>query len=318
MFFVNPLLMRMIAGLFAALTVGTLVRMVALRDAAPDLARSRWGSLKTWWVLAILLSTAVMLGETGILLLIAITGAFGLREYIGLVGWKVVGWPSILVVFSLAVSFYFAILLGYEGFVRETAPIVFLVALGATRASLKLIDGYIRSTAALIWGLMLFVYCLSHAYFLITIPNAAEPMVGKVGWFLYLVILTETNDIAQAIVGRQFGKTKITPRISPNKSLEGLIGGVFVTMTFAAILSPWLTTLIRDEAITSGIALAMLAGLLISVFGFLGDINMSGIKRDAGVKDGSALLPGQGGMIDRMDSLTFTAPIFYYFVRTIL
>lgn len=318
MLFINPSLMWTIVGLFVALAVGTLVRMVAIRGAAPQSALSLQASLKTWWVLAILLTTAMILGETGILLLIASVGVLGLREFLGLIGWKVVGRPTVYLLFALVPVFYMSIFLGYGEIVREAAPAVFLISLGAIRASLRLVDGYIRSTAALLWGLMLFVYCLSHAYFLITIPDAAKPMVGNVGWFIYLVILTETNDIGQAIVGRQYGKTKITPRISPNKSLEGLIGGALVTMTLAALLAPWLTTLIRSEAFTKGVILSLLAGLLISVFGFLGDINISGIKRDAGVKDGSKLLPGQGGMIDRIDSLTFTAPIFYYFVRAIL
>ena len=74
----------------------------------------------------------------------------------------------------------------------------------------------------------------------------------------------------------------------------------------------------HERARTAGIVLAMLAGLLIALAGFLGDINKSGVKRDVGVKDSGTILPGQGGMMDRIDSLTFSAPVFYYFVRTLL
>ena len=137
--------------------------------------------------------------------------------------------------------------------------------------------------------------------------------MGAVGWFLYLVLLTEGNDIAQALIGRAIGKTKIIPYTSPNKSLEGLLGGIVTTVGLAVALAPWLTTW-TFRAGWTGIGVAMLSGLLISIFGFLGGTNMSGIKRDAGVKDGSMLLPGQGGMMDRIDSLTFTAPAFYGFV----
>ena len=70
-------------------------------------------------------------------------------------------------------------------------------ALGALRALLGLVEDFIRITAALIWGLMLFVYCLSHASFLLTLPTQTEPWVGSIGWFLYLILLTECNDIAQ-------------------------------------------------------------------------------------------------------------------------
>mgnify|MGYP002682497133 CR=1 FL=1 len=100
----------------------------------------------------------------------------------------------------------------------------------------------------------------------------------------------------QAIIGRRFGRTKITPRVSPNKSLEGLLGGMTVTVLLAVLTAPWLTGLTMDRSTMSGIGLSSIAGVLISLFGFLGDINMSGIKRDVGVKDGSQLLPGHGGI----------------------
>ncbi len=318
MFFANAPLMWAIAGLFTVLTGGTLVRLVVLRGAATEIAQPRLDSLKSWWALAMLLAASVVIGEKGILVLVATCGVLGLREYLVLVGWKAIGRATTFVVFSLVALYYLASLCGFEKIARDMAPVVFLITLGAIRASLRQVDGYIRTTAGVFWGLMLFIYCLSHAYFLVTISETAEPTVGNVGWFLYLVILTETNDIAQAIVGRRFGKTKITPRISPNKSLEGLLGGILVTLTLAVLMAPWLTNLMYERTLTNWIALAILAGLLISVFGFLGDINMSGIKRDAGIKDGSSLLPGQGGMMDRVDSLTFTAPVFYYFVRMIL
>ncbi len=85
-------------------------------------------------------------------------------------------------------------------------------------------------------------------------------------------------------------------------------------MILAVLLAPYLTTLTVDRGKAAGWAISATAGLLISLFGFLGDINMSAIKREAGVKDGSSLLPGMGGMIDRIDSMTFTGPAFYYFV----
>jgi phosphatidate cytidylyltransferase len=133
-------------------------------------------------------------------------------------------------------------------------------------------------------------------------------------WFLYLILLTETNDIGQALVGRRFGKHKISPRISPNKSAEGLVGGVLLTAIVAMGLAPSLTTFFEKSNYATGFLLALASGILISLIGYLGDINMSGAKRDAGVKDGSRLFPGMGGMIDRIDSLTFTAPAFYFFL----
>ncbi len=183
--------------------------------------------------------------------------------------------------------------------------------------------GYIRSSGSLLWGMMLLGYGVSHAALLLILPSAASAPLGPAGWFLFLVILTEADDIFQAIIGRAFGAHKrhrITPVISPNKTWEGFFGGMLVIVIAAPLIAPWLTTLSRQagpfslaDALQPWIA-PLLAAVLISFAGFFGDINMSAIKRDAGVKDSSRLLPGMGGVIDRIDSLTMTAPVFAYFV----
>jgi phosphatidate cytidylyltransferase len=174
----------------------------------------------------------------------------------------------------------------------------------------------------LTWGVGLVVYLLSHAPRLLSVSSAVNPSGGGAGWFLYLVFLTEADDIFQALWGRRFGRRRITPRISPNKSLEGLIGGVVSTLVLGLVLAPWLTPLAEPWSIGGSevglripCAGAVVACLLISLAGFLGDLNMSALKRDAGVKDTGSWLPSQGGLLDRVDSLTFTAPVFYYFVR---
>lgn len=314
----SPPLLWTIACLFAVLTVGTLVRIALLGSVVSSSVQSHLNSTRTWWALAASLSIATLLGEAGVVVLLAIAGILSLREYLQLVGWKAVGAPTAVVVFASVPIYYAIALCGYDQGLLSTAPLAFLFVLGTLRAWLGLIEDYIRTTAAMIWGLMLFVYCLSHASFLLTLPATTQPWVGNVGWFLYLVILTETNDIAQALVGRRFGETKISPRISPNKSLEGLLGGIALTILLAVLLASSFTTLMHVHSRISGIFSAMLAGLLIALSGFLGDLNKSGIKRDVGVKDSGTILPGQGGMMDRIDSLTFSAPVFYYFVRSSL
>ena len=140
----------------------------------------------------------------------------------------------------------------------------------------------------------------------LALPETSNPVAGNAGWIVYLVLLTECNDIAQALWGRQLGRHKVTPHVSPNKTWEGLLLGIFTTILLAIALAPLLTSL--------PFVWSALAGALIGVSGFFGDITMSAVKRDVGIKDSSTLLPGQGGMLDRIDSLMFTAPVMFYFV----
>ena len=303
-----------IACLFGALVIGTCVRYAMLHGRPDKTSDLRFQSLRSWWALAIVLSFALLLGHLGVLLLLSVVGVLCIKETIQILGWKSVGAPSAWLAMGL-VPMYTALLgCGFSTQMRSMAPLAFMIILGAFRAWLGLIEGFIRDTGAMIWSLMLFVYALSHAYFLLTLPGLPEPWAGTVGWILYLIILTEVNDISQALVGRQFGRTKIAPRTSPNKTLEGFLGGIAVTVVLAVVLAPWLTGFHR-ESLLAFVGTAAIAGLGIAVFGFLGDLNKSGIKRDAGIKDSGTLLPGQGGMIDRVDSLTFSAPFFFYFVQ---
>ena len=304
--------------LFGTLTLGTLVRVWMLHGVSTEGAQTHLDSIKSWWALALVLVIASLIGDVGVAVLIGGVGILSLRELLQIVGWQRIGAPTACAVFALAFGYYAMLLCGYQEWLRSSAPAAFVLAIGTIRASLGLFEDYIRITAAMIWGLMLFVFCLSHSYFLLKLPGIPEPWVGRAGWFLYLVLLTECNDIAQALIGRRFGQTKIVPRISPKKSLEGLLGGLTVTMILAVILAPWLTSLMMERSWSRGILAALLSGVLISVLGFLGDINKSGIKRDVGIKDSGTLLPGQGGMMDRVDSLTFSAPGLYFFVRSIL
>lgn len=108
-------------------------------------------------------------------------------------------------------------------------------------------------------------------------------------------------------MGKSCGRRKVVPKVSPGKTLEGLVGGVITTMIASLIIGPLLTPLNTLQA--------LLAGLLIGISGFCGDVVMSAIKRDIGVKDSGKLLPGHGGLLDRIDSLIFTAPVFFYFIR---
>jgi phosphatidate cytidylyltransferase len=121
---------------------------------------------------------------------------------------------------------------------------------------------------------------------------------------VFLVVVTELNDVFQYLMGKSFGKQKIMPKISPNKTWAGVIGGVFLTIFLSNFLGYFL--------LPSNIVINTVLGFILGVSGFFGDLFMSYIKRKTKVKDTGQLLPGHGGLLDRMDSLIFNIPIFFW------
>ncbi len=149
---------------------------------------------------------------------------------------------------------------------------------------------------------MICVFCLSHTALLLALglrrPEGAGPL-------LFLILLTEFNDVAQFTWGKLLGRHKIMPTVSPNKTVQGFLGGLVSTTALAAIAGPYLTPM--------PLAWSAAAGFFIAATGFLGDVTISAFKRDLGVKDTSALIPGHGGILDRVDSLIYAAPAFFHF-----
>ncbi len=312
-----------LAVLFSGLVVGSIARLIALRNADESKRRQRFASLRTWWMLAVAVSAALLTGRIGICLLLCLASCIAWFEITRMFNARAEDKAAIQAGYLIIIANYLLILSGLESLFLIFLPLgsIFIFAI------LLLIkdepSGYIRSAGSLIWGIMFLGYGVSHAAYLMMLPEAADGPLGRAGWFLFLVILTETDDIFQAIVGRLFGSHKrhcLAPLISPNKTWEGFFGGMLVIVVLAPLIAPWLTTLDQQPgplslspALQSWVAPVLIA-ILISIAGLFGDINMSAIKRDAGVKDSSKLLPGMGGVIDRVDSLTMTAPVFVYFI----
>jgi len=320
---VDPALYWALAALFASLIAGSICRLVALRNAEETKRRQRFASLRTWWMLVIAVSLGLLGGRLGICLLLAAASCIAWFEFTGMIGARDEDRLAIRAGYGLIAINYLAILFGSIPLFTFFLPIGSFVVIAVLLLIKDQPDEYIRSSGSLLWGIMFLGYGISHAALLMALPATASGPLGAAGWFLFLVILTEADDIFQALIGRLFGAHKrhrIAPVISPNKTWEGFFGGALVIMILAPAIAPWLTTLGQQpgpfalaEPLRSWVA-PVLVAMLISFAGFFGDINMSAIKRDAGVKDSSRLLPGMGGIIDRVDSLTLTAPVFVYFV----
>ena len=155
------------------------------------------------------------------------------------------------------------------------------------------------------WTLMLTVFGLSHMAYLLSLPDIAGFKPGGRGLLLFLVFLTEINDVMQFTWGKLLGKHKIVPKVSPNKTWEGFIGGLICTTGIGYLLK-FLTPLNTPQV--------LFVSFMIALAGFIGDIVMSSIKRDIGVKDTGTAIPGHGGILDRIDSLAYTAPTFFHLV----
>ncbi|HRX78075.1 MAG: phosphatidate cytidylyltransferase [Planctomycetaceae bacterium] len=318
---VQPNLVLAVGAMLGSLLLGSILRAIWLKLFPTDHNHDRWASLKTWWVLVLLFCGAILLGHVAVAVIFAIASGLGLREYMRLTHSPGKGPPASRWVYGVVPVQYLWVGLGQLELFWITVPVACLLVIAGSNATAGKTKGFLRAVATDTWGLLLLVFCLSHVAMFLALPDTSNSVAGNAGWVFYLVLLTESNDIAQALWGRQFGRHKVTPVVSPHKTWEGLLLGIGTTVIVAIVLAPLLTPLhagptrsfapvdLRIPYLWSAVA-----GALIAISGFFGDITMSAVKRDIGVKDSSSLLPGQGGMLDRIDSLTFTAPAMFYFV----
>lgn len=165
--------------------------------------------------------------------------------------------------------------------------------------------GFIRSLGTIHWAVMLSVLCVSHLAYLLKLPIKNE-QAGALGLVLFIIFITQFNDVSQYVWGKTLGKHKIIPKVSPKKTWEGFIGGVITVTLISGFLAPYLTPLTMIQG--------FIAGCLIAISGFIGDVVISSVKRDLAIKDSSTLIPGHGGLLDRIDSLIYTAPLFFHFL----
>jgi phosphatidate cytidylyltransferase len=155
------------------------------------------------------------------------------------------------------------------------------------------------------WALMICVYCASHVPALLDLK--IEGYEGRnILLIAFLVVVVQSSDVLQYVWGKLLGRTKIAPELSPSKTVEGFVGGALSATLLGASLS-WMTPF--------GPLNAALLSLVIVLMGFYGGLVMSAIKRDRGVKDWGHMIAGHGGFIDRLDSVVFSAPVFFHIVR---
>jgi phosphatidate cytidylyltransferase len=314
-----------LAVIALALAGGSVVRLAGLflRPPPPEESRARTRSLATWWALFALLVLVALVGRAAAVVIFAGASLLGLREFRALAGDRVgpVRPWWLLAYLAVPVHYLLVYLRWLEAF-WTFIPVGMFVLLLARLALSGRTSGYLETAGITFLGLVQIVFLFSHAALLLALPDEVNPVGGAFGLFLFLVVLTEANDIAQALWGRRFGRRKILPTVSPSKTWEGFLLGGATTVALAFALARPLTPF-ADSPMRVGQLLwnvhplpALAAGGFLAVGGFLGDATLAAVKRQAGVKDSGTLLPGQGGVLDRINSLTFTGPLFFYFVYT--
>jgi phosphatidate cytidylyltransferase len=294
-----------LTGVFALLvTASAAVWWLNRRSAAPaspELA----ARVRSWWWIVGIYAVAAVIDDTMSLVVIALVSYLALKEYLSLIPTRRIDRTVLLWAYlAIPVQFYWAGIEWYGMFV-VFIPVWMFLFLPLVMALQGETKGYLTAVGTLGWGLMMTVFNLSHMGYLLVSGNAVNPQAGGAGLLFFLLFLTQFNDVAQYCWGKALGRRRITPRVSPNKTWEGFVGGVATTTAVAAMAGPFLTPM--------DVTWSALSGFIIGVSGFLGDVTISALKRDLGIKDSGTLIPGHGGVLDRVDSLTYSVPVFFHF-----
>ena len=207
---------------------------------------------------------------------------------------------ALVVLGILAVTF--AVADHWYGLFVAITPLL-IVVLAAIAICKDQPTGYIQRVALGVFAFLLFGICFGHLAYFANDTNF-RPML------VWLILCVELNDIFAYIVGKTLGRTKLAPNTSPNKTVAGALGALVLTTILAAGLG---SLVFAGTPINQPLKLITL-GLIVSLSGQLGDLTLSSIKRDLGIKDWAATFPGHGGLLDRFNSLLFSAPAVFHYV----
>lgn len=262
--------------------------------------------VEAWWVMVAVIGLAFLFGKTGVIVMFALASFTALREYATLAPSRRGDYLSLLLGFFLVIPVqYFLVWIEWYGLYSIFIPVYVFLVLPILAALSEETRDFLGRAAALHWGIMICVFCISHVPALLTLEIPGYE--GRNALLLiFLILVVQSSDVLQYVWGKLCGRRLIAPQLSPSKTVEGFVGGVLSATALGAALW-WITPF--------SIGIAALISLAITLLGFLGGLVMSAIKRDRGVKDWGTLIEGHGGMLDRLDSVCFSAPVFFHIVR---
>ncbi len=301
--FAHPVTLWIVAGLAAMLAATPLVFIVfgRLGKLTPAIRGELWARYWSWLVLVPLMVVPVLLGRIWTIAALALLGLFAYREFARATGFFRNRTMSAAVVVVIALIFA-AVLDHWYGFFMAlpSLGISLLVIVALVGDQPK---GYLQRVALGVFSVAVFGICLGHvAYF----ANDADyrPVL------LLIFLCVEMNDIFAFCSGKLLGRRKLAPATSPGKTWGGALGAlVLTTRLFAGI-----GTFVFAGSVLAHPVHLLTMGALLAVTGQLGDLVISSVKRDLGLKDMGSLIPGHGGLLDRFDSLLFVGPALFHYI----
>jgi phosphatidate cytidylyltransferase len=301
-----------LAILFTATSVGQRLKYSSDIGINPALVEAFNLRIRAWWLMCTVLAAAFLLGpasRVATVIVFFLISFWALREFITLTPTRLGDHRALFWVFIVFTPLQYLIVgMGverYELLFSVLIPVYAFLFIPARVAMAGDYKRFLERVAKIQAGLMICVYCLSYAPAILSleIPGFERQNARLLFFF---VLLVQLNDVLQFAWGKLLGRRVIAPAISASRTWEGFIGGVASTSLIGAALW-WATPFEPWQA----------AGLsaVIAVMGFAGGMTMSAIKRDRGVKDYGTLVVGHGGVLDRIDSICFAAPVFYHLTR---
>ncbi len=265
-----------------------------------------WNAYRGWLIIIPLVFTALFFGRVTTIVFFTILAIGGFTEFARATGLYRDWWMTGVVLLGIIAVGVFSILDDPETHVHGWYGMLMALPVYVVSAILMIpilrdrAKGQLQPIALAILGFIYIGWMFGHLAFLANAHNAY-------GYLLYLLFAVPLCDVSAFTFGRLLGRRKFRPNISPNKTWAGAIGAFLVSMLF-----PWLVRFSFPEFTPRDL---ILAGVIVGIGSQLGDLSISVIKRDIGVKDMGALLEGHGGILDRVDSLIYVAPLFFHMTR---
>lgn len=297
-------------GVLLLLIVSSLVGWLLARRGGDERKRATIANLnartRAWWVMVAVFGVALAVGRNGAVVLFGLLSFLALREFITLTPTRAGDHRTLFWAFFVITPLQYALIAAdWYGLFSILIPVYAFLFVPLRNALAGDCERFLERTAKIQWALMVCVYCVSHAPALLTLKIPGHEGSGAKLLF-FLVLVAQLSDVLQYIWGKTLGRRPIAPTVSPNKTWAGFVGGILSATAVGSALW-WATPFTPWQA--AGMSLA------ITLMGFAGGLVMSAIKRDRGVKDYGALIAGHGGVMDRIDSLCFAAPVFFHLTR---